>query len=576
MMLKTLWERLIYVLKTNASLTIIVVAALLLELTTGVMYYSAQNIIQLTMERLVEREMNAIYLNIRNHLAKVEVTLDNMAWIVTDDLPTPDSLFRATRQLVENNTDILGSSISCIPNYYPQEGRWFEPYSVRRADGSIETIQLGSESHDYTKSEFFRVPIAKGEGHWCEPYLDSDGAKATVTTYGVPVRDGTGKIVAVVDADISIDWLDGVMNELKVYKSTQRFLVTGSYNLLVGEDCPLYRAALEQIKADSDRQGYFTIEGEDGGKRHVFFTPVGGRTDWVLINVLDDSDVFGKLRMRRRALLLMVFAGLFIVGFIVWRASRNLERLRRVNAEKEMIGSELKVASEIQQSMLPQRHLKRGDVDICGSLVPAREVGGDLFDYFISDGRLFFCIGDVSGKGVPAAMVMAVVHTLFRSACARESNPARVMEEINRATCKGNDTAMFVTLFIGVLDLATGCLRYCNAGHDAPFVIGKDYKLLPIDANLPVGVFDDMEYGVQEILLPPGSSLFLYTDGLTEAMDSRHELFRIESVEKVVGECARQQLTPEQILEANSREVHLFVGDAEQSDDLTMLAIRYR
>jgi len=575
-MLKTLWERLIYVLKTNASLTIIVVAALLLELTTGVMYYSAQNIIQRTMERLVEREMNAIYLNIRNHLAKVEVTLDNMAWIVTDDLSAPDSLFGVTRRLVENNKDILGSSISCIPDYFPQEGRWFEPYSVRRADGTIETMQLGSESHDYTKSEFFTVPIAKGGGHWCEPYLDSGGAKATITTYGVPVRDGTGKIVAVVDADISMDWLDEMMNEMKVYESTQRFLVTGSYNLLAGKDCPLYRAALERIKAGGDKNGYFTLEDGDGGKRHVFFTPVGGMTDWVLINALDDSDVFSKLRTRRRALLFMVFAGLFIVGFIVWRASRNLERLRRVNAEKELIGCELRVASEIQQSMLPQGHLKREDVEICGCLVPAREVGGDLFDYFISDGRLFFCIGDVSGKGVPAAMVMAVVHTLFRSACARESNPARVMLEINRSMCRGNDTAMFVTLFIGVLDLATGGLRYCNAGHDAPFVIGKDYGLLPVDTNLPVGVSEDMEYGVQETLLPQGSRLFLYTDGLTEAMDRGHEMFGIEGVEKVVGECARQGLAPGQILEANSREVHLFVGDAEQSDDLTMLAIGYR
>ena len=201
-----------HALRTHVGLVVIIFAALLIELTTGVMFYTAQTIIQRTMERLVEREMNSIYLGIRNQLAKVEVTLDNMAWVVTDDLSTPDSLFRSTVQLVQNNPTILGSSISCIPNYYPQRGRLFEPYAVRRADGTIESMQLGSENHDYTQKEFYTEPIAKGSGHWCEPYLDKEGAQAMVTTYAVPVRDGKGKIVAVVDADISLGWLDSVMN----------------------------------------------------------------------------------------------------------------------------------------------------------------------------------------------------------------------------------------------------------------------------------------------------------------------------------------------------------------------------
>ena len=177
------WKRVRQFMKSHTSLTVIVAAALLLELTTGVMYYASQNIIQRTVERLVHREMNALYLCIRNKLANVEITLDNMAWVVTNDLADPDSLLVATRQLVAHNTDILGSSISCVPDYYPQKGRWYEPYSVRRADGTIESMHLGSATHDYTKAEFYTVPVATGSGHWCEPYLDSDGAKAIVTTY---------------------------------------------------------------------------------------------------------------------------------------------------------------------------------------------------------------------------------------------------------------------------------------------------------------------------------------------------------------------------------------------------------
>ena len=574
MNLKTIRKRIMHALRTHVGLVVIIFAALLIELTTGVMFYTAQTIIQRTMERLVEREMNSIYLGIRNQLAKVEVTLDNMAWVVTDDLSTPDSLFRSTVQLVQNNPAILGSSISCIPNYYPQRGRLFEPYAVRRADGTIESMQLGSENHDYTQKEFYTEPIAKGSGHWCEPYLDKEGAQAMVTTYAVPVRDGKGKIVAVVDADISLGWLDSVMNEGKMYESTKRFLVTGNYNLLAGEDCPIFKSSLEQLKADSDKIGYLVLKDEHGKKNHVFFHPVGGKTDWMLINILDDGDVFGKLRHVRLFLLLMVLTGLLLLGFIVWRISRNLERLRRVNAEKERISSELRIAKNIQKQMLPETfppYPERDDIDIYGSLVPAREVGGDLFDFFLRDEKLFFCIGDVSGKGVPSAMVMSVVHSLFRMASAHESNPARIMQTINETTCENNETNMFVTMFISILDLPTGRMRYCNAGHDIPVIVG--HEALPAKPNLPVGLFNDFTYEMQEMVLENGSMLFLYTDGLTEAKNSAHKQFGLDRIMQVLSQSVT--LTPTQLLGKMTEEVHAFVEDAEQSDDLTMLAIRY-
>ena len=571
---KSWWKRVSDFTKGYASLVVIIAAALLLELTTAVMYYAQQNTIQQTMERLMEREMNAIYLTIRNKLATVEVTLDNMAWETADDLVSPDSLMKATRQLVEHNQDILGSSIPCVPDYYPQKGRWYEPYSVRRADGSIESMQVGSASHDYTKTEFFTVPIAKGSGHWCEPYMDSDGAKVMVTTYSVPVRNAEGVIAAVVAADISLAWLEAIINENKIYKSMRRFLVTGSGNLLAGQDTATFRAALEQLNADSDKAGYVTIEDQQREKQHVFFHPVGGKTDWVLISVVDDSDVFGQMRKLRVKLMLPAMIGLFFIGFIVYRSSHHLERLRQVNAEKERIGSELHVAGQIQQSMLPHDKVSGEGLEVRGFLKPAREVGGDLYDYFIRDEKLFFCIGDVSGKGVPSAMLMAVIHSLFRAFSAHENNPARIMQTINDAACRGNDSNMFVTLFIGVLDLPTGHLRYCDAGHDAPFIIHHSRcVMLQCHPNMPVGVFDDVKYGVQEMQLMPDSTLFLYTDGLTEAKRARKQWFGLQRVEEVLATCIGKH--PQELLETVTDAVHQFVKDAEQSDDLTLLAIRY-
>ena len=560
--------------KENIPLTLIIGAALLLELTTGVMYYSAQDIIQRTVEKLTVSEMNNIYLTINYKLTRIEVTVDNMSWVVTDGLDEPEWMYSITRRLVEKNPSILGSTVSFVPNYFPEIGHWFEPYAVRRDDGTIDTMQLGSATHDYTQMEFFTAPIAKNTGYWCEPYFDKDGARAMVTTYGVPVHNEKGETVAVVDADISLDWLEEIVEEKKLYKSTQRYIVTGKGHLLAGKDNELFRQALQVANATEDKTGSETIEDGTGDEYHVFFHPVGGNTDWLLISIQDDEEVFSKLRNIRFNLFLLVFSGLVLVGFIVWRTSRNLERLRKVNAEKERIDGELRVASEIQQSMLPHSQISHNDVDIFGSLVPAREVGGDLYDFFIRDEKLFFCIGDVSGKGAPSAMVMGVVHSMFRAFSAHENNPARIVRAINEASCQGNDSNIFVTLFVGVLDLPTGHLRYCDAGHDAPMVmVDSHWSMVNVIPHLPVGVFDDVKYGVQETHVEPGSTIFLYTDGLTEAMNMERKQFGIKRIEEVLT--ANSQLLPKQLLEAVSQKVHDFVGAAEQSDDLTMLAIHY-
>ena len=567
----------------NTNLTVIISAVLLLELMTGVMFYAAQNFIQKTMERMVGVEMNAIYLCIRNKLANVEVTIDNMSWVASEGLDEPNWMFDLSKRMVKNNPSFWGSGVAFVPNYYPNKGKFFEPYAVRRGGDSIVTMQIGNGGIDHTKKEYFRVPIEQGTPHWSEPYVDLVGAKAVITTYSNPIRNNKDRIVGVVFTDITIDWLNDVMNEEKIYKSTQRFLVTGSFHVLAGEETPVFREALQLIEADGSNKGYFMMKDSDGIKHHVFFTPVGGKTNWMLINILDDGEVFGKLSIMRMLLLLPVILGLFFAWFIVWRSSHNLKRLKKVNAEKERIDSELQVASQIQQSMLPQGELKTENVDLEGFLKPAREVGGDIYDYFIRDEKLFFCIGDVSGKGAPSAMLMAVIHALFRSASAHESNPARIMQAINETACQGNESNMFVTMFIGVLDLPTGHLRYCDAGHDAPVIMNngprnatlskREWSMLDVIAHLPLGVFDDTKYGVQEISLQPDSIIFLYTDGLTEAMNAQHQQFGLKRIQSVLQACTSKH--PQEILEIVHESVEGFVKKAEQSDDLTMLAIRY-
>ena len=570
---QNLWERLKNVLKRNLGLTAIIAAALLLEITSGVMGYINHAVIQDTMENLVDQEMNAIFYRIRNQLSKVEVTLNNMAWVVSDDLAEADSMFVTTYRMVENNPAILGGTISFIPNYYPQKGYWFEPYAVRRTtpDGrvTIETIQLGSASHDYTKSEFFTVPIAQNCGHWSEPYLDADGAKAMVTTYGTPVHDRRGETVAVVDADLSLEWLDNVIAEEKTYQSTNRFLVTGSHNLLAGEDGPELQAALKLLKTTGNKQSYHKVKNEAGKKQHIFFQPVGGMTDWVLITVLDDSDVFGNLRKTRLILYVLTGLGLLFLGFIVYRTSRNLEKLRRVNAAKERIDSELRIARDIQMSMVPGVFPQHEGLDMYAEMNPAKEVGGDLYSYVMQGNMLYFCVGDVSGKGVPASLFMAQSARLFRTLAAEGMMPADIAVRMNNELAENNDQGMFVTMFMGLLHLDTGRLDYCNCGHNPPVIDGQFLKM-QYD-NQPLGLWEDDPFEGESIDDIRGKQLLIYTDGLNEAENQQKELLGNKRLLELMADTSR--LDSHQVIDMLKSAVEEHRAGAEPNDDLTLMCI---
>ncbi len=259
--------------------------------------------------------------------------------------------------------------------------------------------------------------------------------------------------------------------------------------------------------------------------------------------------------------------------------TKYIDQLQTTTAQKATMESELKIAHNIQMSMLPKTfppYPQRQDVDIYGMLTPAKAVGGDLFDFYIRDEQLFFCIGDVSGKGVPASLVMAVSRSLFRNISAHTSSTSAIVGSINDAMVEGNETGMFVTLFVGVLDLQSGRLRYCNGGHNAPLVISNDVQLLPCKSNLVVGIIPNHDYEEQQTTIQHGTTLFLFTDGLNEAEDAHQAQFGDERVNEVAEALIQDQVTnPNDVIERMQKAVHQFVGTAEQSDDLTMMAIRY-
>jgi len=275
----------------------------------------------------------------------------------------------------------------------------------------------------------------------------------------------------------------------------------------------------------------------------------------------------------------VIFLGLLLIGLIliIWlmvRAGKSMRQLGEITAVKERMENELEIARGIQMSMLPKifpPYPERKDIDIYASIDPAKEVGGDLYDFYIRDEKMYFCIGDVSGKGVPASLVMAVTRSLFRTVTAHEKSPGRIVTAMNNSMSEMNESNMFVTLFCGVLDMKTGNLRYCNAGHNAPVLLNSEKALLPVVSNIPLGITTEIIFKEQEVDLSYDDALFLYTDGVTEAENLNHELFGEERMLKALSGLKGSK----DHMETMKNAIADFVGTAEQSDDITMLFIHY-
>lgn len=263
-------------------------------------------------------------------------------------------------------------------------------------------------------------------------------------------------------------------------------------------------------------------------------------------------------------------------GYMQTSLGQYIEDLKTTTAAKEHMLSELTIAHDIQMGMTPKTFPQRSDLSVFANMKPAREVGGDLYDFVIEGDEMFFIVGDVAGKGVPASLYMAVTRTLFRQLAGNYQSASNIVREINRAIASENDACIFVTLFVGVLDLRTQMLTYCNAAHCAPVLIppdGSECRLLHVMPNVPIGIVDRYDFDEQQMAFDADTALLLYTDGLTEATNDERQLFGEEQLLREVEMC--RMATPREMVGFIAQRVERFAGDAEQNDDLTMLCLRY-
>ncbi|MBQ6175982.1 MAG: SpoIIE family protein phosphatase [Bacteroidales bacterium] len=549
-------------------LGVVVLAALLVEVISIIQYERVKTAMEDEMGARARVVLGAMGAEVEHMMELTEATMKENLWKVRQDLSHPDSSYTSLRYLVDDNPHVVGGFLTFVPDYFPSKGRLFEPYA-KKVDGTVSLSQFAGQDHDYTENEFFRRALETKRPFWSEPYVDAADSLETLITYAAPVLDGRGRIAAICGLDMNVSWLGDTLNARQPFPSSYGLLLTQEGMLVAAP--PESRASRQDVETALEliRQGGPDADGKGISIRSVQMVR---EPYWQVVQVYRTQEVFARIWRMRRQQVLLVLLGLAILAFMIERFARSESKLHKASVEQARIGGELAVAQRIQREMLPTSF----PPFVYGSLEPAREVGGDLFDFFIRDGKLFFCIGDVAGKGVPSAMLMSVVHSLFRMVSRTEERPSQILSLLNGELCRGNDSNMFVTFFVGCLDLYSGELEYATAGHDKPFILTDEVSMMPAKANLPLGVFPDTRFEGQRCSLSPGTSLLLYTDGLTESKNVQRKQFGRDRVLEVLNTAIKSpDPTPASLVSALSGAAHAFAGQAPQSDDLTLLVVQF-
>lgn len=379
------------------------------------------------------------------------------------------------------------------------------------------------------------------------------------------LRKVIGEVLGGSEMDYSFEWLVPHMEEKRFEKGEILFRKGDKSNMMFY----VKEGALRLMEIDKV-VGKGTLIGETG-----ILSPLKERTISAVCE--EDSELYTI--EEDQATRLFYQDPSLVFQLIQMSIKRSIENLKKTVAEKERIEADLRIAHDIQKSMLPGIFPPFPGIeqfDIFASMEPAKEVGGDFYDFFfIKRNRLCFLIGDVSGKGVPAALFMTITKTLLKMEALRDLSPDRILYNVNSMICPDNETCMFVTILCAILDTDTGELHIGNAGHNPPLIYrsGQDFKFLQLEKSFVLGPMEDTHFPSRKFVLRPGDIIFFYTDGVTEAMDSGNELFSQERLEKVLSQTDKEDVTG--IINHVGREIKDFAQGASQSDDITMLALRF-
>ena len=490
-------------------------------------------------ERTVKSVVKETTARINQQLLGVETVTRNFAWVVSEHLAEPDSMYRITQKIVENNEFIAGSFIAFEPGFYKARARLYAPCSYVSTNGQVRSLLL---QHDYPAQEWYCSTKKDRRARWCEPYLDENlGGK--MCTFSIPLTNETGEVYAVLGTTISLARMTEHVSTICPYPQSYAVMTSHAGNYLV-----------------MPPQGQTFERGEET-------ITIREKTDngWVVAVVCPMEKILSGAHELVSFVVAFSAVGLLIIIIGSWIHST---RIQRESALRERMANELDIARQIQVEIVP----KEFPVHLHAALIPFRGVGGDVYDFIRRDGRTYLLIGDASGSGIPAAIFSFVARMAFRTVCGTEDDPGRILARINDTLFRGNGQDLFLTAFVGVFDETSGELRYCCAGQNPPVAVEPDGTVRVLEARhqAPLGVSDTTTYEAQVEAVGKGAKILVFTDGIVRRERADRACFGEERLLAFLSGCGASSVseTVGGLLKAQDD----FAGGAEQTDDIAVVA----
>ncbi|WP_431633983.1 SpoIIE family protein phosphatase [Dyella sp. KULCS107] len=565
---------------------------------------------------------------IEAHIERVTEATRLLARLAASRSDRTEDLARTT---LSANADLAGLSFTWVPDdpAAPPPA----PFVDRLTDGTLGQRDLRGDATRYWEQPWFLHGLACPNGCWQQPFF-SQSRQRRLINYSVAIQDN-GRAVGLVNADVTLEWLQGVLGTLRRPDGAQLFVVDAQQHFLAHDrstllGAPASPALVAALRSAATQPQALSVHGlaDVTEPSWIYSAPVHG-TSWTLGLQVPQALMERSLRqlvMRELILGLLAMLGIALMILLVTRRTLaplavltgraehvargeldfalpkvrrrdeigrltqafdtmrtqlalHLARLTRATREQERLRSELEIAHQIQVALLPNEHYLDAHCatfELHALLRPARAVGGDLYSYFMLD-QQHFCVmvGDVSDKGIPAALFMARAITLAKALAPRARRPHQLLEQLNRELCRGNDSCMFITLLCGVLNTSDGRLVMASAGHEAPILCRAGHSaLFEIETGPAIGLDEEASYGEQTLMLQAGDTLLMYTDGITEAGNAAGDMYGIE---RTLASLLRAPApdSPSAFTDRLLSDVDAFAAGHDQTDDITILALSW-
>lgn len=465
-----------------------------------------------------------------------------------------DKLLEATRETLDRYPYIDNMFVKFEPGIYHGKERNYFPRTYRFHGQTITTAR-GSDSLNYYKRDWYTGALrCDSNGYWSEPYIGAS-TQTLIASHSIKVEDDEGRLIGVVGDDFTIEWIKDILRDIKPHEEAVCILHGTNGTIIASSDNSTPESEM-QYRNDTWRWRVYSQT----------MYPI----NMELMIVVPNSIIWQSIQWRSLITLLVLIIGIVVLVLLFRRIELNQKAYLQVENEHKLIQNEMQIARNIQTGILVHDFIDDDQLSLHATLVPMQSVGGDLYDFYRDGDYVTFIIGDVSGKGMPAAMFMSATVTLFRAAVKHHSSTNAIMEEINSTLSTNNSLMMFVTVFVGRLHLPTGQLTYCNAGHLPPLIVkdGQCRWFEMKEANVILGLDSTYHFTEQSTTIEHGEQMIVFTDGVTEAENSRKELLGFDRLLERLH-AVRQPIDDRTVYDVVCR----FCADAEQSDDIAIMNI---